>query len=68
MLNIFNVGDLLVDKFYHRLLITEKNDMWLYYEVYGEESSTIIKSYSTYEEFNRSINTGVYKHYPVVKQ
>ena len=68
MLNVFNVGDLLVDRFYHRLLITEKNNMWLHYEVYREESATIIKSHSTHEEFNRLINTGVYKHYPVVKQ
>jgi hypothetical protein len=68
MKHVFNVGDLLVDRYYHCMLITEKNYVWVHYEVYREETGTIIKSQATHEEFNRLINTGYYKYYPVVKQ
>ncbi len=68
MKHVFNVGDLLVDRYYHHILITEKNDAWVHYEVYKKETATKIQSQATHEEFNRLINTGFYKYYPVVKQ
>jgi len=68
MKHVFNIGDLVVDRYYHRLLITGKNNVWIHYEVYREETATKIQSQATHEEFNRLINIGVYKYYPVVKQ
>jgi hypothetical protein len=68
MQRVFNVGDLVVDRHYHCMLIIEKNYVWVYYEVYREEIGIIIQSQATHEEFNRLINIDVYKYYPVVKQ
>ena len=68
MKHVFNVGDLVVDRYYHRMLITGKNDVWIHYEVYREETATKIQSQATHEELNRLINIDVYKYYPVVKQ